>query len=200
MNMKKRKAIILLLLALLLTPAYSATFYDNGSQRFVINAGVNFPLTITTFSDSTTYFGMGYGNTNLSLGGYGSLTYQVFLNSFIALGGEIGYNFNFWVDDTLLTLVPLQAKLTFFPLQGRFDLPISLGVGGAYLSSGGSETNVTLFASFELGFDYYITDHWGIGLKTGLWLVPELMTDSNATANNALATYIPLTIAATYRQ
>ena len=139
--MNKKLKITSLLLALVLfvcVPAFSATYYDNGSQRFTITAGPQLPVSVTDFSGGKTYVGWGLkenGETSFKpVGGFGSLAYQVFMNPYVAIGGEIGYGFNFYNDDTLLTNVPMLFKLTVVPLQGKFEIPLSLGVGISYMS------------------------------------------------------------------
>ena len=196
--------ITLVLLAILsCMPAFSATYYDNGSQRFTITAGVNFPISTTLFEDERTLVGHGFDfdKTKFTLlGGYGSLTYQMFVNPYFALGGEIGYGFNYYIDDALLTNVPMQFKVSFIPLQGTIEIPLSLGAGFSYMSVSDGGAYMPFFLSFETGLDWYITDNWGIGIKSGLWVIPELYFDSSKSYQNALQTFIPLTLSVTYRQ
>ena len=91
--MNKKLKITSLLLALVLivcVPAFSATYYDNGSQRFTITAGPQLPVSVTDFSGGKTYVGWGLkenGETSFKpVGGFGSLAYQVFMNPYVAIG------------------------------------------------------------------------------------------------------------------
>ena len=184
-------------------PAFSAPYYDNGSQRFTITAGLNFPISTTLFDENHTYVGSGYDGNKTGfklLGGFGSLTYQMFVNPYFALGGEIGYGFNYYVDDALLTNVPMQFKATFIPLQGTIEIPLSLGAGISYMSVSDGGAYLPFFLSFETGLDWYITENWGVGIKSGLWVIPELYFDSSRSYQNALQTFVPLTLSVTYRQ
>ncbi len=198
--MKVRKTILAVLLFLIAVSAFSATYYDNGSQRFTITAGPTIPLTLTT--DNKTLVGMGIDGTKMNLGGYASIAYQIFLTDYVAIGGEIGYDFNYTVDNTsLFTAVPMLFKATIFPLQtGRIDMPISLGIGASYLSLSGTGSHLTPFVNAEIGLDYYFNDNWGLGVKSGIWLVPELFAKSDEYKYTSLATFIPVTLAVTYRQ
>lgn len=201
--MKVKKLLLSLMLALLiLVPAFSAAYYDNGSQRFTITAGTEFPVAMTQLSTGQSHTGLGENGTKLSIGGYGAITYQMFMNTYVALGGEIGYAFNFVIDDSIHTMVPIQAKVSFLPVQGTIDMPISIGLGAAYLSKSGTNggSHITLFSSIEMGLDYYFTDNWGVGIKSGVWLVPELFAKQADSSKNYLTTYIPVTLAVTYRQ
>jgi hypothetical protein len=198
-SMTKKVSVLLAVCFCLMSFTLAASpYYDSGSQRFTITAGTTFPLSITDFHTNTTQVGPGSDNTHMMTGGYGSILYQVFVNEYSALGGEIGYMFNY-DNEALVTDVPIQAKATIFPIQGTVDIPLSLGLGFSFLSRGNS-TVFTPFVSAELGLDFYITEHWGVGVKSGIWLVPELYFMTGRNQLNALATYIPLTVAVTYRQ
>lgn len=191
---------VMLLVSVLCTSLFAAPYYDNGSQRFTITAGPNLPLSAHWFSEDLNAVGMGNDNTKLNLGGFGSIAYQVFVNPYLALGGEIGYGFNYYVDDVLLTNVPMQFKMTVVPLQGTFEIPISLGLGFSYMSVSDGGAYLPLFASFETGFDWYFTEHWGVGVKSGIWMIAELYMDSDYSWQNGMYTMIPITLSFTYRQ
>ncbi len=197
--MLKKVSILATLLVLIISFSLAAVpFYDTGSQRFTITAGASLPLSITDFQSGKTQVGIGEDNTHLKVGGYGSILYQIFVNEYIALGGEIGYMFNY-DNEMILSDVPIQMKATVFPVQGRVDIPISLGLGISFLSRGNS-TMLTPYVSAELGFDFYFNNNWGLGVKSGIWLVPELYFLSGRNEFNALGTFIPVTLAVTYRQ
>jgi len=198
--MRIKRLLTIAILALVACASAFATYYDNGSQRFVISAGAEFPITVTDFKENKTKFGFGEGNTNMTLGGFGAISYQVFLTKYIAIGGEIGYMFNYCIDDSLLTNVPFLFKATYIPLQGTFEIPISLGVGISYLSLSDGGAYIPFFISGEIGFDWYFSEHWGIGVKSGMWMVAEVYYTSKAKDKNALATFAPVSLAVTYRQ
>ncbi len=197
----KRISLTLLLCTLLAAQAFSATWYDNGSQRFTITAGPTIPTSLTLLSSGETFTGWEEGDIGLTpVGGFGSIAYQVFLNPYLALGGEIGYAFNYNVDGTLLTNVPMLFKLTVMPLQGRVEIPLSFGLGFSYMSISDGGAYLPFFASFETGIDYYFTDNWGIGLKCGIWVIPEIYFESSRFSQNSLLTMVPITLSVTYRQ
>ncbi|MGN0906219.1 MAG: hypothetical protein ACI4NM_03655, partial [Bullifex sp.] len=127
----RKKMITMLLMIVIGCSLSAASYYDNGSQRFTISAGIAQPLSITKFADGSTKT---FSDTKLSLGGYGSICYQINVHPQIALGCEIGYMFSFVVDGKLVTNVPMIFKATWLPVQGTVDIPISLGAGFSYLS------------------------------------------------------------------
>ncbi len=193
----KKITVLLLFLAMLL-PLSAEAYYDQGNQMFSISVGTNMPLSLSTYENDkfTTAWGPGEGNTNLTFGGYGSIDYEVFLNSYLALGGEIGYQFNFTPGSKILTNVPIQFKMTTIPVQtGRFDIPISLGVGFNYMSFNGY-SKFTMSSTLNVGIKYFITEEWGIGINTGLYFVPELYSKNE---KNSIFTFIPMNAVVTYR-
>ena len=50
------------------------------------------------------------------------------------------------------------------------------------------------------GVTWYPGEHWGVGLNTGLWLIPEFNYNDALKKDNALAGFVPITVSVTYRQ
>ncbi|MDY5908936.1 MAG: hypothetical protein SPK11_08950 [Bullifex sp.] len=192
----RKKIISSLLMILISCSLFAASYYDNGSQRFTISAGISEPLSITRFADNENRT---FSDTKLTPGGYGSICYQVNVHPQIALGCEIGYMFNF-VYKELVTNVPMIFKATWLPVQGTVDIPISLGAGFSYLSLSDGGSYLPFYFSAEIGLQYYFTENWGLGINSGIWVIPEIYYSSAASSKNALATFIPATLAVTYRQ
>ncbi len=196
--MLKRILTICLLLIMALTTLSAVSYYDAGSQRFKLSAGFLLPVSLTHFEDNETRFGPGEDNTNLKIGGGGSICYQMFSTPRVAIGGEVGYSFNYIIDDTLMSNVPILFKATWFPVTGDVDLPVSVGAGLTYLSAAEGGSLFTFMASIEVGLDYYLGPHWGIGINTGYWIIPELYPSNHE--KNGLGTFAPFTFGVTYRQ
>ena len=196
--MKRKSSLIILLILIPLLALSAEDFYDTSSQVFTITAGVDLPFTNSYKKDDgsfTTGLWWGEEGTHFNIGGYGSIDYEVFLNSKISIGGEIGYQFNRCTNERLFTQVPLLFRATYVPLQGRFELPFSLGVGFNYLSFN-DKSMFTMCFSLNVGCRFFFTDHWGIGLKSGINFVPELYTKSE---KNGLHTSIPCLLYVAYR-
>ncbi len=195
--MKKILTICLVLTLLLSFNLGAEDYYDTGSQIFTITVGVDLPFTNTVkIGDKfqTGYF-WGENGTHFNIGGYGSIDYEVFTNSKLALGGEIGYQFNRCSDEKLFTQVPLLFKVTYLPLQGKFELPISLGVGFNYLSYN-NKSMFALCTTLSVGARYFITDNWALGIKSGINFTPELYFKSE---KNGYHSSIPAQLFASYR-
>ena len=195
----KKLTTILLIGCLTVLSVFAAPYYDTGSQIFTITAGPTVPLTMTTFAgEGNTLVGPGEKGTHTTLGGYGSITYQVFTNPYVALGGELGYQFNFAMDDKIFTSVPMMFKTTFFPVQGRFELPIGLGIGMNYISFDGMSL-MTFGVTADVGFRWYFNNEWGLGIHGGISVIPELYATDDKKDHNALATFVPITLSVAYR-
>ena len=196
--MKKNSIIIILITTVLLMPLAAENYYDTGSQMFSITAGVDLPITNSYKSeDGSLKTGLWWGEdgTHFNIGGYGSIDYEVFLTPQISIGGEIGYQFNRCTDEKLFTQVPLLFRATWVPLQGKFEIPVSLGAGFNYMSYN-DKSMFSPMLSLTIGARYFFTDNWAIGVKSGINFTAELYTKSQ---KNGLHTSIPVMLFATYR-
>jgi hypothetical protein len=195
-----KKFLMLCAIAVLIPVAvFSATYYDAGSQMFSFKIGTTIPTFTYFYSDGELLTGTGEGNTGLSVGGYGSISYQIFSSPSTAIGGEIGYDFNYSAEDDLFTAVPIFAKFSYYPVQGVVDLPLSFGLGFAYIKYADGSL-MSLYANIELGVVWYPTTNWGFGINTGLWVIPELNYTEAIQSDNAIFGIIPVTLSVTYRQ
>jgi hypothetical protein len=173
--------------------------YEMGSQIFTFRAGVLVPTFFYRPNDEPPFLAFGQ-EMHMKVGGYGSIRYQGFLTRTLALGGELGYIFAYDDGQDLYTSVPMQAKLTYIPLQGKFEIPLSLGLGFAYNSYAGENkpTYMSFLATAEAGFSWYFKEDWGITLSAGLQLIPELYFDSHP-IDSTLAAFMPITLSISYR-
>ena len=197
----KKKVMAFATIALLVMMALTAAdYYDTGSQIFMINAGVDIPLSVSFKDESSSSFvtntGIGMDGTHINVGGYGSIDYEVFTNSKIAIGGEIGYQFNYCTDEVLFTQVPMCFKASYVPVQGMFEIPLSIGLGFSYMSYN-EKSILSPMASATIGFRFFPTENWGFGIKSGIKATFELyLSDSE---KNGIGTFIPVHLYASYR-
>ncbi|HIV98365.1 MAG TPA: hypothetical protein IAB12_01115 [Candidatus Ornithospirochaeta avicola] len=195
----KKKILTALMIFLSSVSLFAAQpFYDTGSQIFTISAGVAFPDYMAVPKKDIAGSGMGAEGTHLTVGGYGSITYQVFTSPYIALGGEIGYQFHFDQSSSVFTNVPMLFKFTYVPLQGNIEIPLSLTAGINYISLAGNG-KLTLSVGAEVGFRFFFTDEWGMGINGGVTFVPEFYLKSDRADYNGVSLFSPLTLSAVYR-
>ncbi|MBR2281002.1 MAG: hypothetical protein IJ863_00105 [Spirochaetales bacterium] len=201
--MKSSKKFIIALVVLVLLAAAPAvaksTYYFKGDQVFSIRAGVDFPGFISFYNDpdrgTVTFW-----DTHLRLGGVASIAYQGYINERLALGGELGYVFNYSRSNKIMTTVPLTAKLTFVPVQtGRFDLAASLNLGGAFIRYDEGRF-FSPYASVTITPTIFFNENWGLGLETGIMATMEFYTrNSNKHDASAFCGLLPVTLALSYR-
>ena len=198
--MKMKALLSTIIMVLALTSLTAAPYYDTGSQIFSIIAGTTIPLSATYFDtekeEVITKFGPGEGKTNLKMGGYGALDYEVFVNPYLSMGGELGYQFNYAMDGKIFSCVPILYRLTYVPVQGTVDIPLSLGLGFNYMSYSGN-SKFTLMAHLNAGIRYHFNESWGLGIQTGMTWSPEWY--SNKTKNGHI-TFVPINLAVSYRK
>ncbi|MDC7246350.1 MAG: hypothetical protein PQJ47_10665 [Sphaerochaetaceae bacterium] len=168
--------------------------YSMGSQIFTFRFGPEVPTFMYRPSLSPTW--LTFSDTHFKVGGYGSLSYQGFLSSHLAIGGELGYLFDYDQSE-LFTSVPLLAKLTYIPFQGTFELPLSISMGFAY-NSYDESSYLSLFTSAEVGLSYFFTESWGFTLSGGLQVIPEIYFDDKADQTTYTG-FMPITLAISYR-
>ena len=201
--MKSSKKFIIALVVLVLlaaTPAFAkSTYYFKGDQVFSIRAGVDFPGFISFYNDSERGT-VTFWDTHMKLGGVASIAYQGYINERLALGGELGYVFNYSRSNKIMTTVPLTAKLTFVPVQtGKFDLATSLNLGGAFLRYDEGRF-FSPHVSLTLTPTIFFNENWGLGIESGLMLTWEFYTkNSNKHDASAFCGLIPVTLALSYR-
>ena len=179
----------------------SARQYSMGSQMFTFRAGPVIPAFFFRPYQSDRFLSFPE-DMHMQVGGYGSIRYQGFLNSTVALGGELGYLFAYDFGSDLFTSVPFQAKLTYIPVQGTFELPLSIGLGFAYNSYNSlvHTSFLSMLATAEAGFSWYFREDWGITLSAGLQLIPELYGKDHVSHDHTtIAGFMPITLSVTYR-
>jgi len=196
--MKKRLLLFIALLSITTALGAGPTYYERGDRLISLKGGAVIPLFSYFFSDKDLHTGIGKDNTGLLIGGHTDLNYQVFITSHLALGAEVGYGFNRTWDGLLLQAAPFSATLTYLPLQGQWELPLSLGIGGIYTTLGSTRV-VSPFISVEAALIYYPGAVWGVGLSTALHLTAELNTSDELKGDNALLGVLPLTLIITRR-
>ncbi len=198
--MKKSTTFILILLIIVISPAFCANkYYETGDQVFSFRAGVDFPAFIAFINDSSK--NQTFSNIHMQkVGGIASISYQGYLTERLALGGELGYQFINSLTPELFTAVPITAKLTYVPVQtGLFDLALSANLGMTFIKYDEGKY-LAPYASLTIQPSFYVTESWGIGIEAGITTTAELYTkNSGKSDSSALFGMIPLAIVVSYR-
>ena len=148
-------------------------FYDDGyiyeqngagDQYFKADLFANFPL---SFGD------------RLFVGGGFTIGYYRFLNSLIAVGGEVSPTYNVSIGVKSLIMVPITLGAVIVPTIDKFEFPIGVSLG---VTSSTFDNTTSYFPSFTargyVGAFYRINESWSVGLSgTFLW-TPQLFADA----------------------
>lgn len=139
--------------------------YGLGDQMFCINAGMFFPLFFMDRDFSLT-------DTNLTLGGVGSLSWQTFVSNNVSIGVDFGGMFAMSPNDRILYMVPLTAKATYWFRLYPFEFPVSLGLGGC-LSVLDEAAHIDFIAKPSVGVYWNYSEEWAFGLNAVYWFIPQ---------------------------
>lgn len=208
--MKIRKLLAVMLFSLLVPTCAFAELaqYRVGSMIFGFKAGTSMPAFDYFWdSESNTDYDFywlwggeaGDHRTKLKWGGYFSLEFERFINSKLSLGGELGYDFNYVIDDQLYTSIPVFFKVTYYPVSGRIDIPLMLGIGTTYERYGDEKSLLTPFLIVETGITVYPWEKWGFGVQSGLMLTPEFNYQDEYKHDNNILGMVPITVSVQYR-
>lgn len=163
-------------------PKQPASVYEyepirKGDQYISLSLGPEFSLFSITPTGINT-------NTKMNLGGTGEIGYSQFVNSHLALGGEINFCFHTTLGANTFFYLPILFKTTFVIVAGRFQFPVSLGLGGSF-ETYDSNNYFGPVIKPELGAYFQYSSEWSFGVNAGYTLVPQWYVDEsdNRTGN-----------------
>lgn len=146
------------------TVEYEYKMNQSGDQYLRVSIAGTFPLNFPNFTslfDST---------SKLKIGGMGTLGYHYFLTENLAVGADVGFGFNVTIGSHVLNTIPILATATFQPTAGKWEFPITLGIGMApqiYISY----HYFGMAVKGDAGAFYRVTPSWSIGIEGSyLWL------------------------------
>ena len=145
-----------------------------GDQFLKIDLAANFPL---NFGDKL------YPGVAASVG------YYHFLTGNLAVGGDALLGYNLSIGKKPLITIPITFGVMYQPYIGKFEFPISAGIGFATISC----QNLTYFPGFSAkisaGAYFRFNETWSLGIDSiGYWLPQWFMGDSSKNDNGFFAT------------
>ena len=186
MNKYKKILILLFMIAFIGCPVFAASddddeddyvsTYSLGDQMFSINAGLFIPLFFFDRNGDVM-------DTNLTLGGEGSLGWQVYISNHWSVGGEFGGMFAFSPNERILYMVPLVARATYWLRLYPFEFPISIGLGGC-LSVLDDSAHIDFIAKPSIGVLWNFNEEWAFGAYANYWFIPQLYSGSGKVPGN----------------
>ncbi|MCR4579806.1 MAG: hypothetical protein K5681_05610 [Treponema sp.] len=157
-------------------------YYDDGyvyeqngaGDRFLkINLMFNFPLN----------FG-----EQLYVGGAVDAGYYQFLASNLAIGGEVLVAYDVTIGNKPLILAPITFGLLYQPTIGKFEFPLTAGIGVATTSCQGETYFPGFTAKVSAGMFYRITEMWSLGLYGSAYWLPQWFSNPEYNDNGFFAT------------
>lgn len=203
-DLKTKIIILLTLLVFISGPLFAASDDDDdydtyqetfslGDQMFFINGGVFIPL---FFFDRS----LDVKDTNLTLGGTGSLCWQVFLTNHLSVGAELGGMFALSPNKRVLYMIPLMLKATYWIRFYPFEIPLSLGLGGN-LSILEEAAHIDFIAKPGIGFYWNLNEEWAFGANATYWFVPQMYSGSGKVPsdNSMFGNFMDVTLSVLFR-
>lgn len=179
------------------TPQSRTNQRSLGDQSFAISAGVIIPLFTVLLNDyPDAGFSAGATDSQLSVGGMGSLAYSFYLSPNVKLGLQLAGTFQWDINRNLLYMIPITIKgsYEFHPLD-RLTIPIHLALGINMTSwNDFFQVDFLLRPGFGVYFDWNV--EWSFGIDFTYWFVPQLNVPTDG--QKALANMMDITIGAEY--
>ncbi|MCQ2240298.1 TP0733 family outer membrane beta-barrel protein [Treponema sp.] len=138
-----------------------------GDQYIRLSLGTSYPL---NFPDASSVIS---GDSQLKIGGQGSIGYHSFITSKIALGVDLGFGFNITIGSHSFNTVPILITGTYEPTMDRFSFPVSMGIGAAWESYNGKNYFPGLVLKPQAGAHFRLSENWTIGLETSYMFLPQ---------------------------
>lgn len=166
--------------------------YSLGQQTVAVSAGLFIPLFFQSYV-SGEYF----TNTNLSLGGVGSLQWGIHLNNNWMTGLEVGGMFSRSTQGKTLYMLPITAKgsyiIHFFP----FEFPVFLGTGMAIVRNRQqTQLNWIVKPGFSTIWKYDI--NWGFGLNVAYWWILQPWRFDDDPDKDLMGNFLEVTLTVQY--
>ncbi len=167
-------------------------YYTLGDKCFSINLGLFIPL---FFFDPTPGDSNAFSETNLNLGGKGSLAFDVYLNNNVKVGLEAGGMFATSPNDNYMFMIPITARIGYEFHFGPFSLPVYLG-SGINIIKYNDDTTVQFLLKPGVSFYWNYNSDWAFGANLVYWWAPEINSDNHS--QDRIGNFLDFTISAEY--
>lgn len=151
-----------------------------GDQFIKINLNVQIPLNF---------------DGQLYTGGAIELGYYRFLNSWLAVGGELNASYNVSIGNKVLVMLPILGGVMFQPTYDKFEFPIFVNIGMGYETWQNIDYFPSLVFKLSGGAYYRLNEICSFGLNMDYMLMPQFFEDSS---QNFAANFLSLSIGARY--
>ena len=162
-------------------------YYDDGYVYEQNGAGDRF-LKINLMGN----FPLNFGNQlrpvkGIPFGASIDAGYYQFISSNLALGGEVLVGYNITIGNKPLILAPITFGILYQPTIGKFEFPLTAGIGFSTTSCQGETYFPGLAAKVSGGAFYRLTEMWSLGIYGTTYWLPEWFKDSSMNKNGFFA-------------
>ena len=177
------------------TPQEQMNQRSLGDKSFAISAGIFAPLPFYLLNGLAGY-PEGFTDSQLSVGGMGSLAFSFYLSGNFKLGIQVSGSFARDINYNYLYLIPIMAKASWeFHPWNRISIPIYLGLGMAMSSY---KDIFVIDPIVRPGFGVYFdwNYEWSFGVDFSYWFVPQL--GSSDEAARSIGQFMDISLTAEY--
>ena len=181
------------------TPQVRTNQRSLGDQAFAITAGVLFPLPTYLLNDwPAAGFSKGFTDSQLAVGGMGSLTYSFYLSGNFKLGIQVTGSFARDINYNYAYVIPIVAKASWeFHPWSRISIPVHMGLGMAMTSWNDFFTiDPIIRPGFGVYFDWNY--EWSFGMDMTYWFIPQISTSAEFKNQRSIAGFLDLSLTAEY--
>lgn len=108
----------------------------------------------------------------LIVGGSGTLGYQRFVFKGLTLGGDVSFAYSQTIGKNVFYFVPILFRAGWQFSAGKFEFPLSLGIGGAF-ENYLDRTYFGLAVHPNAAVFFRYNNAWSFGAHTGLYVLPQ---------------------------
>jgi len=202
LNQPRRTAILLAIVVLLCPAALFAQeqapekeqpaavgVYSLGQQSFALSLGLSIPLFFMDFDGAI------LDDTNLSLGGMGTLQWGIHLDNHWMVGAELAGTFNKSLQENIMYMLAFTAKTTYIIHAFPLEFPVFLGIGMDVVKYGAqSHLDFILKPGFSSLWKYNV--NWAFGVNVVYWWVPQPWTEEPT--KGAMGNFLEVSLTARY--
>ena len=165
--------------------------YTLGNQVLMINGGFFVPLFFQSLSG-------GIDNTNLSVGGAGSIQWGAYLNNEMTLGLEGGGMFSFSPNGRTLFMLPVTVRYAYILQFYPWEFPLSLSAGFNFTRL---DTQFKILPILKPGVSIYwnYSLDWAFGVNFFYWWSPNIYQGPEPPSSHSrIGNFLEITLSALY--
>ena len=117
-----------------------------------------------------------------------NLGYYRFVSSNLAVGGSAYIGYNVSIGNKPLITLPVTFDVLYEPYFGKFEFPLTLGVGFGVSTCQGLTYFPGLAVKATGGAYYRFTETWSAGINGSVYWLPQWLKDSSRNTDGFFAT------------